>query len=224
VQFATVVLFTHVFVAEGHTELALQVHAAEPALPVQLWFALGHPTAEVPYDQHPLLPMAHVARLPDTHVVCPCEQLLVHVGASSPASSPVEELDPPLEELEPLLEALDELDPLLVEPPLPLALPLLDELDPPLDELDPPLAELDPLLEEPDALAPLPEPELLVIESIPASSAGLCSLKLAVSSRTSHPPSAWTHATPPAMTQAARCASALPVTRFPASGPRLRSS
>jgi hypothetical protein len=59
-----------------HT-VALQVHAAEPALPVQLWLKLGHATG-VPYAKHPLLPI-QVARLPETHEVCPCEQLLVHV-------------------------------------------------------------------------------------------------------------------------------------------------
>jgi hypothetical protein len=64
--------------AVGHVEFVLQVHAADPAVPVQLWRTPGH-AAAVPYAQQPLPPSVQVARLPDTHDVCPCEQLLVHV-------------------------------------------------------------------------------------------------------------------------------------------------
>jgi hypothetical protein len=67
----------HVATAAVHA-LALHVHAADPALPVQLWFTPGH-AAGVPYAQHPLLPIVHVAR-PELHSVSPCEQLLVHVS------------------------------------------------------------------------------------------------------------------------------------------------
>jgi hypothetical protein len=66
------------FAVEVHT-VEMQVHAAEPLVPVQLWWVPGHATG-APYDQHPLLPRTHVARLPDTHCVCPCEQLSVHVS------------------------------------------------------------------------------------------------------------------------------------------------
>jgi hypothetical protein len=55
------------------------VHAADPALPVQVWRTPGH-EAGAPYAQQPLLPCVHVARPPETHAVCPDEQLFVHVA------------------------------------------------------------------------------------------------------------------------------------------------
>lgn len=117
-------------------------------MPVQLWRTPGH-AAGVPYDQQPPLPIAHVERLPDTHVVCPCEQLLLGQAL------------PPLE-LEPLLDA--EPPPLELEPLPPL---LLD--DEPLDELpvaDDELSDEASLIEEEDP-EELPDGKLSEEASMP---------------------------------------------------------
>jgi hypothetical protein len=77
-QTPTVAVSTHVGAEEEHTE-DLQVHVAEPAAPVHVWCVPGH-AAGVPYDQHPLLPRVHVARLPETQVFWPDVQLFVQVA------------------------------------------------------------------------------------------------------------------------------------------------
>ncbi len=70
----------HRFDADVHSGSGLQLHPADPGLPIQLWRGPGHATA-VPYDQQPSIPSAHVARPPEIpHSVCPCEQLLSHVS------------------------------------------------------------------------------------------------------------------------------------------------
>jgi hypothetical protein len=58
----------------------LHVHAAEPLVTVHVWLVLGHAPAE-PNEKQPLLPITHVAMLPDTHSVCGGAQLLVQLSA-----------------------------------------------------------------------------------------------------------------------------------------------
>jgi hypothetical protein len=75
---ASVVELAQILPAALQTGSVLQVHAAAPAAPVQLWRApqgIG-----TPKDQQPLLPRVHVARLPETHDVWPELQLLLHAS------------------------------------------------------------------------------------------------------------------------------------------------
>ena len=75
-------MLTHAGPTVVHTASAFQVQAADPADPVQVWYALGH-VAGGPYAQQPLVPRVHVARPPDTHEVWPEVQLLVQVSEQS---------------------------------------------------------------------------------------------------------------------------------------------
>ena len=78
-QVASVVALAQMLPAALQTGSALQVHAAAPAAPVQLWRVPQGTGA--PKDQQPLLPRVHVARLPETHDVWPEMQLLLHASA-----------------------------------------------------------------------------------------------------------------------------------------------
>jgi hypothetical protein len=71
-------VLVHTLPAALHTGSPLHVHAADPAVPVQLWCA---PQAEgEPYAQQPLPPRVHVARLPDTHEVSADMQLSLQIS------------------------------------------------------------------------------------------------------------------------------------------------
>jgi hypothetical protein len=72
-------LLVHIGPTEVHTGSVRQLHVADPADPVQVWYALGH-VAGGPYAQQPLAPRVHVARLPDTHDVWPDVQLFEQVS------------------------------------------------------------------------------------------------------------------------------------------------
>jgi hypothetical protein len=54
-QLASVELLVHIGPTKVHTGSVWQLQAADPADPVQVWYALGH-VAGGPYAQHPLLP------------------------------------------------------------------------------------------------------------------------------------------------------------------------
>jgi hypothetical protein len=94
VQFATEVGLAQAAAVLVQTASVLHVHAAEPAVPVHVWRVLGQATA-VPYVQQPASPWVHDARLPLTHAVWLCEQVLWHVvehvafGAFPPQTSEV---------------------------------------------------------------------------------------------------------------------------------------
>jgi hypothetical protein len=60
----------------------LHVHTADPAVPMHVWFELGH-AAGVPYARQPLLPRVQVARLPEMHANCPSVQLSLQVKEHS---------------------------------------------------------------------------------------------------------------------------------------------
>jgi len=56
----------------------LQVHAADPAAPAQVW-RTPHATGS-PYAKQPFAAVAHVASPPDTQAVCPLMHESVHVA------------------------------------------------------------------------------------------------------------------------------------------------
>jgi hypothetical protein len=88
---ASVVALAQTPPAALQTGSVLQVHAAAPAAPVQLWRVPQGTGA--PKDQQPLLPRVHVARLPDMHVVCPEMQLLLHASEhAAPGDMPEQDI------------------------------------------------------------------------------------------------------------------------------------